>query len=83
MNITAWIVFGLVTGIIANVVDPHPERGGLIGALILGILGAILGGIIGNIIFGISLSGFNMLSFAIAVLGSLLLLFIGRAFGKA
>ncbi|OGE32596.1 hypothetical protein A3C59_02130 [Candidatus Daviesbacteria bacterium RIFCSPHIGHO2_02_FULL_36_13] len=83
MGILSWILFGMITGIVANIIDPYPERGGLIGAVILGILGAILGGILGNVVFGIGISGFNFPSFAVAVLGSLLLLFIGRAFGRA
>lgn len=83
MNILSWIIFGLITGLIANIIDPYPEKGGLLGAVILGILGAILGGFLGNIVFGIGISGFNFPSFAVAVLGSLVLLFIGRAFGRA
>lgn len=83
MNIVFWIIFGLLTGIIANIIDPHPQKGDWLGAMILGILGAILGGFLGNIVFGIGISGFNFPSFAVAVLGSLFLLFISRAFGKA
>lgn len=83
MNILAWVIFGLITGIVANIIDPAPSRGGILGAVVLGILGAILGGFMGNLIFGIGVSGFNFPSFAVAVLGSLLLLFIGRAFGRA
>lgn len=73
-----WIVFGLVIGVIANIIDPYPSRGGLLGSIILGILGAVLGGVLGNLVFGISISGFNFPSFAVAVLGSLILLFISR-----
>jgi len=83
MNIVTWVIFGAITGIVANMIDPYPARGGLIGAVILGILGAILGGFLGNLVFGIGISGFNFPSFAIAVLGSLLLLFVSRAFGRA
>lgn len=79
MNIVSWVIFGLVVGVIANLIDPQPSQGGLVGAIILGILGALLGGFLANLIFGIGISGFNFTSLAIAVLGSLLLLFIGRA----
>lgn len=82
MNIISWIVFGLVVGIIANLIDPYPSKGGMLGSIILGILGAILGGILGNIIFGIGITGFNLPSLALAVLGSLLLMFVERAFGR-
>lgn len=83
MNLLAWVIFGLITGIVANIIDPYPARGGLLGAIVLGILGAILGGFLGNLVFGMGITGFNFPSFAVAVLGSLLLLFIGRAFGRA
>lgn len=82
MNIFAWIIFGFITGLIANTLDPNPDAGGLIGAVILGVLGALLGGFLGNLIFGITITGFNLSSFIIAVLGSLLLLFVSRAFRK-
>lgn len=83
MNIILWIVFGLTVGIIANLIDPYPSAGGILGSIILGILGAILGGILGNIVFGIGITGFNIPSIAIAVLGSLLLMFVERAFGRS
>jgi uncharacterized membrane protein YeaQ/YmgE (transglycosylase-associated protein family) len=82
MSVLAWIVFGLIAGIIANMVDPRPASGGLLGAIVLGIAGALVGGFLANLVFGLTVSGFNFTSFAIAVLGSLLLLFVGRAFTR-
>lgn len=83
MNIIAWIVFGLIVGVIANYIDPQPSRGGIVGSSILGILGALLGGFLGDLIFGVGVTGFNLSSFIVAVIGSLVLLFIGRAFRRA
>lgn len=80
MNILSWILFGAASGILANVVDPSPSRGGLLGAMVLGILGAILGGFISNIVFGVGITGFNVQSLIVATLGALLLLFLQRAF---
>jgi uncharacterized membrane protein YeaQ/YmgE (transglycosylase-associated protein family) len=82
MSILSWIVFGLVAGVIANLLDPSPSSGGTVGAIVLGILGAILGGFVANLLFGITISAFNIPSLAVAVLGSLLLLFIQRAFTR-
>lgn len=79
MGILSWIIFGLVVGILTNIIDPHPSRGGMAGAIVLGILGAFLGGLLGNMVFGIGVSGFNFPSIAIAVLGALLVLFVERA----
>lgn len=78
MDILTWIVFGLIVGVIANIIDPRPAQGGIIGAIILGIVGALVGGFIGNLIFGVDVTGFNFPSFIVAVLGALGVLFIGR-----
>lgn len=80
MNILTWIVFGLVVGIIANLIDPSSERGGIFGAILLGVLGALLGGFLGDLIFGVGVTGFNLSSFIVAVIGSLILLALSRAF---
>ncbi len=82
MNILLWLVFGLVVGTIANLIDPYPSKGGMLGSVILGILGAILGGILGNMVFRIGITGFNFASLAVAVLGALLLMFVERAVGR-
>ncbi len=82
MSIIAWLLFGAIAGTIANILDPRPSQGGAFGAIVLGILGAFVGGFIANLLFGINITGFNLTSFAVAVLGSLLLLFIGRALGS-
>jgi len=79
MNIFSWIIFGLLAGVIAHLIDPNPAQGGIVGTIILGVLGALVGGFIANLLFEISVTGFNFTSFAIAVLGSLLLLFLSRA----
>lgn len=79
MNILVWIIFGLIAGAAANILDPSPSKSGIVGAVVLGVAGALLGGFLANIIFGLSITGFNLTSFVIAILGSLLLLFLGRA----
>lgn len=80
MNILSWVIFGLAVGIIIHLLDPRPEQGGAIGAMVLGLLGAMLGGLLGNVVLGIGFGGFSFTSFSIALLGSLLLLFMQRAF---
>ena len=48
MGILSWIVFGLVVGIIAKVLMPGKDPGGMIVTILLGIAGALLGGFIGR-----------------------------------
>jgi uncharacterized membrane protein YeaQ/YmgE (transglycosylase-associated protein family) len=83
MSLLAWIVFGIVVGVIANAIDPEPTRGGIVGALVLGVLGALVGGFLASALIGIGVSGFNLTSLVVAIGGSLLLLFIGRALSRA
>lgn len=83
MNLLAWIVFGLIAGVIANAIDPRPARGGALGAILLGIGGALVGGFLGNLFFGVGISGFDLSSFLLAIGGSLVLLMIGRALSRS
>lgn len=83
MSLIAWVVFGLVVGVIANAIDPEPSRGGIIGAVALGVLGSLVGGFLASALIGVGVEGFNLTSLAIAIGGSMLLLFLGRALSRA
>ncbi len=83
MDILYWVLFGLVAGTIANFIDPRQSQGGIGGSIVLGIVGAVVGGWLGSTIFGVGVSGFNPSSLIVAVLGSLLVLMLGRAFRRA
>lgn len=83
MDIIAWIVFGLIVGLVAYYIEPTKTTGGILGSIILGIVGAVVGGFIGSSLFGIGVTGFNFTSFAVAILGSLLVLWVARYFGRA
>lgn len=72
-----WIIFGLIAGAIASFIAPG-ARGGIIGSIVLGIVGAVVGGYLGRMFFGVGVTGFNVMSFVVAVAGSLLVLFIAR-----
>jgi uncharacterized membrane protein YeaQ/YmgE (transglycosylase-associated protein family) len=48
MGILAWILFGLVVGIIAKLLMPGRDPGGFIITILLGIAGALVGGFIGR-----------------------------------
>lgn len=79
MGIIAWIVFGLIAGVIAKLLMPGRDGGGFILTCILGIVGAVVGGWLATM-FGIggSISGFNLHSFLVAVVGAIMVLVIFR-----
>ncbi|WP_312949155.1 GlsB/YeaQ/YmgE family stress response membrane protein [Superficieibacter sp.] len=79
MGIIAWIVFGLIAGIIAKLIMPGRDGGGFIVTCILGIIGAVVGGWLSTL-FGIGgpVSGFNLPSFLVAVVGAIVVLLIYR-----
>jgi uncharacterized membrane protein YeaQ/YmgE (transglycosylase-associated protein family) len=47
-GILGWIVFGLIVGIIAKLLMPGRDPGGIIVTMLLGIVGALLGGFVGR-----------------------------------
>lgn len=48
MGILAWILFGLVVGVIAKLLMPGRDPGGFIVTILLGIAGALVGGFVGR-----------------------------------
>lgn len=78
MSLLYWIVFGLIAGSIADFIAPGNL--GMMGSIVLGVLGAVVGGFLGEKYFGVSVTGFNVQSFIVAVMGSLLLIVISRMF---
>ncbi|UYU30446.1 GlsB/YeaQ/YmgE family stress response membrane protein [Siccibacter colletis] len=79
MGILAWIVFGLIAGVIAKFIMPGRDGGGVILTIILGIVGAVVGGWLATF-FGIGgdVTGFNLGSFMVAVVGAIVVLAIYR-----
>lgn len=82
MSIIYWIIFGLIAGVIASFIMPG-VKGGIIGLIILGIIGAVVGGYLGQMFFGVSVTGFNLTSFIVAVAGSILVLFLVGLFSRS
>ncbi|HUD44646.1 MAG TPA: GlsB/YeaQ/YmgE family stress response membrane protein [Patescibacteria group bacterium] len=79
MTVLAWIVLGLIAGWIASVVTKTNYSHGLLTDLILGVAGAIVGGLFMNLIGQSGVTGFNLYSALVAIIGAILLIYIGRA----
>ena len=83
MGILLWIIFGLIAGVLAKVIMPGKDPGGWIISIILGIGGAFVGGFVGTRLGIGSVDGFNLQSFAIAVVGALGILGVYRLVKKS
>ena len=78
MSILAWIVVGLIAGVLAKIVMPGPDPGGIILTIVIGIVGALIGGFIVSRLGGPGMTGFNLPSILVATLGSIILLALYR-----
>jgi uncharacterized membrane protein YeaQ/YmgE (transglycosylase-associated protein family) len=83
MGIFAWIIFGLIAGALAKFIMPGDDPGGFIVTTIIGIVGAVIGGFIAVQLGWGDVSGFDVRSFVIAIVGALILLFGYRLLKKA
>jgi uncharacterized membrane protein YeaQ/YmgE (transglycosylase-associated protein family) len=79
MGFIAWIVVGIIAGWLAKFVVPGAGPGGVLGDLIIGIIGAVLGGWIWNYFGHVGATGINIPSLIVALVGSVILLFVARA----
>ena len=76
MGIIAWILFGLVVGIIAKLLMPGRDPGGFIITSLLGIAGALVGGFLGR---ALNLYGPNdSAGWLMSILGAVVLLGLYR-----
>ena len=78
MGILAWIVFGLIAGVLAKLIMPGDDPGGIIVTIIIGIVGAFVGGFVVRLLGGTGLTGFSIWSILVATLGAIILLAIYR-----
>ena len=76
MSIIGWILFGLIVGVVAKLIMPGPDPGGMIVTILLGIVGALIGGFIGRML-GWYGEG-DPVGFIMAVIGAIVVLFAYR-----
>lgn len=80
MNILLWIVLGAVAGWIAGLIMKSTH--GMLEDILLGIIGAVVGGWIMNFFGQSGVTGFNIYSLIVAVIGAVVLIFLGRLLHK-
>jgi uncharacterized membrane protein YeaQ/YmgE (transglycosylase-associated protein family) len=80
MEIIGFIVFGLVVGVIAKLLMPGRDPGGLFVTAGIGMVGALIGGVIGRFILGRGEA--YTAGWIMSIVGALILLFLYRKFWR-
>lgn len=78
MSIIGWIILGLIAGFIASKIVNKSGEGFIVDTL-LGIVGAIVGGILFNLIGHVGVTGFNLWSMFVAIIGAVVVLLVYHA----
>ncbi|SDM79262.1 GlsB/YeaQ/YmgE family stress response membrane protein [Acetanaerobacterium elongatum] len=82
MGIVGWIIIGALAGWIASKITGNDKQMGAGMNIIVGIVGGFIGGLIMNLMGGYGITGFNLWSLLVAILGSVILLWIVNAFQR-
>ena len=78
MSIIAWLILGLIAGFISSqLVNKSGE--GVVLDIVLGIVGAIVGGFLFSLFGAAPVTGFNLYSLIVAVIGAVVVLVIYHA----
>ena len=77
LGIIGWIILGGLAGWVASGIVG--AKNGLLGNIVAGIIGAFVGGFIFNLLGGAGVTGFNIWSFLVALVGAVVVLAIWKA----
>jgi len=78
MGIIGWIILGGIAGWIASIIAGTNARQGLLGNIVVGVIGGLLGGFVLGL-FGVDgVTGFNLWSLVVALVGAVIALWIWR-----
>ena len=80
MGIVSWIVLGLVAGMLAKLLMPGKDGGGLVRTTILGVVGSFVGGYAGTFLGISTANSFSILGLATATAGAFAVLLVYKLF---
>jgi uncharacterized membrane protein YeaQ/YmgE (transglycosylase-associated protein family) len=79
MSVLSWVLLGLIAGFIGSKIVNREGQGFLLD-IVLGIVGAVVGGFLFSAIGATGITGFNLYSMFVAVVGATVLLWVYHAF---
>ena len=80
MEVISWILFGLVVGVLAKLLTPGRDPGGIVVTILLGIAGSLIGGWLGRAM-GLYGPGEGA-GWLMSIIGAVVLLLLYRAFRR-
>ncbi len=78
MSLLVYIIFGALAGWLASIIMGTDAQQGAVMNIVVGIIGAFIGGLLMNAFGAGGVSGFNLYSLVVAVLGSVVFLWLYR-----
>ena len=75
MSIIGWLILGLIAGFVASKIYAGSGQG-IVVDIVLGAIGAIVGGFLFNAFGGVGVTGFNLYSMVVAVIGAVIVLWL-------
>lgn len=83
MGIILWIIFGALVGWIASLIMKTDSQQGLLLNIIVGIVGAVIGGWLMGFFGQSGVTGFNLYSLVVALIGAIVLVAIVKVLRRA
>jgi len=74
MGILLWIIFGALAGWIASMIMNTDAEQGAVMNIAVGVVGALIGGFLFNTFGQTGVTGFNLYSLFVAIMGAIVLL---------
>ncbi|MDO8658774.1 MAG: GlsB/YeaQ/YmgE family stress response membrane protein [Candidatus Levybacteria bacterium] len=78
MSILLWIVFGALAGWLASIIMKTNKQQGILIDVVLGIIGAVVGGLMMNLVGQPGVTGFNLYSILVSIVGATVLISLAR-----
>lgn len=78
MGIILWIIFGAIAGWIASMFMGTDSNQGTLTDIIMGIIGSVVGGFLMNLVGKSGVTGFNLYSLLVAVIGAVVVIYVAR-----
>lgn len=83
MGVILWIIFGALVGWVASLIMKTDAQQGILLNIIVGIVGATIGGWLMSSFGKSAITGFNVSSFIVAVIGAVVLIAVVKVLRRS